>query len=187
MAKRFDERAGNVLQTGRHSANVDKILKSINIDPLSEVNKMKFKTMSEQIIARSNAFNLDSYARQLISDHIKEAGLQVTTYQSDLDDTQGKLAKQEFDLGFHRKVLDDLQSEYLTSEDDNRKRELLERIAIEEDILNRGLKLYNDLINTRNKIRTCLDRNIKNRVRYTQMISKGDDSFSIEDIDDGED
>lgn len=185
MPRRYDERGICNLKSGRDSKSVDQIMKDSRLDLLSEINKMKFKSLAEEIQARSIAYDLDSYARKAIADHIRETGLQVTTYQSDLESTQDKMAKYEVDMSFHRKVLEDLQIRYLKSDDDKEKGELLQKIALEEEILARSLKIYNEFINTRNKIRTAIDRNVKYTQKKETLEAKPDEDgvFSVDDLD----
>jgi len=158
MVKKYDNRVASRIQHGKSSKAVDKIMKKISLAPFSEAESIQMERFSTDMIKKSIALDIDSYSRQLIADHLKETGLQVTTYESDLYNTQSKLAELEASDAFHKKVVIELQNQYMYELDPKIKSQLLSEIRSEEDSLKVTSKLYNELLNTRNKIRNGIDR-----------------------------
>lgn len=178
---KYDNRVVSNLKDGKRSVAVDNILKRIDMAPFTDVEKIEFQNFVNQQIAKTIAFDVDSFSRKMISDSLKETGLQVTTYQSDLFNTQSKLADLESENSFHNSVIRDLKNQYYKETDPDNKLNLLEEIRKEENALKVSLKLYNELINTRNKIRNALSKRIDKDTKKKEM--EEGTVIDIEDLD----
>jgi len=181
MVKKYDNRVVSRIQHGKDSKAVDKIMKKISLAPFSEAESIQMERFSTDMIKKSIALDIDSYSRQLIADHLKETGLQVTTYESDLYNTQSKLAELEASDAFHKGVVLELQNQYLQEVVDSEKSRILAEIREEESILKITSKLYNEFINTRNKIRNGIDRKIRDSKPKTNVIEHI--KYTVDDLD----
>ena len=142
------------LVDGSHSETIKELQRRIDACPLQEVQKMQLTSMLEDMTAKSIAFDIDKFVKLNLIQSVTGYDTKVLSYQSDMIDTQRKIAERENDILFHKKVVTDLKQEYL----DTKNKELLKEIDERERAINELEKLYNNLLDLRNKMRKELDK-----------------------------
>lgn len=156
--KKPDNTHSRHLTEGKWSDRVAEIQTRINACPLQEVQKMELRSLLEDMTAKSIAFDIDSMIKSRIVDNIKGYDSRILSYEADMLDTQRKIAEQEQSLIFHKNVLVDLKTRYLTA-DSIEKLNILEQIDLREDAIRKIENTYNTLLDLRTKIRKELDKN----------------------------
>ena len=165
------------LTTGRHSDTIKALQQRIQASPLDEVNKLELSTMLEEMTARSIAFDIDTFIKDQLIKTASNYDSRILSYQADMIDTQRKLADREKDMQFHKTVLLDLKKEYLETKD----RDLLQKIDDREKAIAESEKLYNNLLDLRNKMRKELDKKEYNE--RTLKIQEEDHESKVKTIE----
>jgi len=142
------------LTHGRDSKNIQYLMERIGVAPLKEVEKMQLMGLVENTVARTIAFDLESYTRSVLKNKIKELDMDVLDYESDLVATQARLAEAEKEAQFHRMVLNELKAKYMEDNDPG----ILEQIREEEKALGKFDRDIYNMLELRNKIRKEIDR-----------------------------
>jgi len=146
------------LVNGKDSKFIKELKERIRATPLSEVQKLELENMLQEIVARSIAFDVDSYVNQLLIQKIKSLDPKLVDYEADVYAIQTKLIELEKDINFHRVVISDLKNQYVETNDEMKKREILEEIDKREDAIKKHQKLYKDYMDQRNKVRKEMDK-----------------------------
>ena len=168
------------MKHGRHSEFLEDLKKRIDCSALNSVERMEFEGMMKNIVARSIALDVDSYTNEILINNLKELNPEIVNYETDLYRTQSKLADIEKDIIFHRKVISDLKEEYLVTSDRN----LLELIDEREKAIKEGLRLTNQMMELRNKIRKEVDKkDVQGRMAKLAEDKAGANVIDINDME----
>lgn len=165
------------ITNGQKSVIIKNFYEKHNMSPLlDQVNRMKIESLTQQILMRTEAVAVDNYVNSIIKQQILDTDRTILDYQADLIATQGKIASMEADIAFHKKVLADLQEEYLNCGDSSKKQELLEDIDKREDMIQKFERLNRQTIELRNKIRAQVDKKDYNEkaIKLKEAESKGE-------------
>jgi len=179
----FPKKAVGNITHGRHSEIIEKLQERINISPMTDVEKLELNSMVSSILARGIAFDLDMYVKRVLTDKLKETDMQVLKYETDLMVTQERLSEAERSMQFHKKVLSDLKSSYLTCEPSDKK-DILEQIDLREKQILDFNRHLSTLLDLRNKIRKEIDKkNFQESSIKLKEKEIGGTTINMSDID----
>ena len=180
---KYDQTRGP-LEHGRDSKYVQYMMERLGqTDLLTEVEKMQLRSMASEMLAKSLAFDIDSYNRKILINRIKEMDMNLLDYEADLIATQGKLSEMEGNLHFHKKVLADLKQRYIDEPDPTLQKQILEQIDAREDQIAKYEKLMQQALEIRNKIRKEIDKKEYNQAQIKLKEEEiGKKTINITDI-----
>jgi hypothetical protein len=168
---------------GKQSNAIEFIQKRIGISPLNDVEKLEMENMLHETVARGIAFDIDSYAKQILINKLKDTDLQLLKYETDLMVTQERLSESERSMQFHKKVLSELKERYLTASEEERS-SILEQIDLREKQIADFTRQLTAVLDLRNKIRKEIDKkDFQEASIKLKEEEMGKNTIDIKDVD----
>ena len=142
------------LENGNSSEIIRLLQERINLAPLTAVEKLELSSMLSTIVARSIAFDVDSYVKKMLIDKLKDTDLHLMKYETDLMITQERLSELEKNIQFHKQVLADMKEQYMLTKEPS----LLGEIDKREEQIQKFNSQLTNMLDLRNKIRKEMDK-----------------------------